>query len=238
MIVIHHSHVDMAARSLILHLAHVQARMAREMITARALDSREYRVRKGHGPMTCMFCRSSVLSKAHKDQCIEVRMYENRSLQRPLRKGLMTYGLGGCTALLIVKTETILLAHHPDTDIIRNIISQESRNPNAFFYVRTPGAWVKNTCEKYDLIANATFPDYVVVEAYTTVKDIDEPDWYRCVYVREDDGKVNYMDLDHEWQLTTLCEKASDGAVWDHSSAANEQEHGVSWATSETGTGA
>ena len=86
MIVIHHSHVDMAARSLILHLAHVQARMAREMITARALDSREYRVRKGHGPMTCMFCRSSVLSKAHKHQCIEVRMYENRSLQRPLHR--------------------------------------------------------------------------------------------------------------------------------------------------------
>ena len=57
----------------------------------------------------------------------------------------MTYGLGGCTAIIIYnKTkQTFTMAHDPSTSVIANIIKQH-QNDDITLYSRTRQVWMQN----------------------------------------------------------------------------------------------
>ncbi len=76
--------------------------------------------------LSCQSCKCFVTSPEHFQKCTNVTMYEIReSIVTPNFKPMMTYGLGGCTVLLMVFFDKytkhpfkIVLGHHPDKECI------------------------------------------------------------------------------------------------------------------------
>jgi hypothetical protein len=76
--------------------------------------------------LSCQSCQCFVTSPEHFKKCTNVTMYElEESIVTPDFKPMMTYGLGGCTVLLMVFFDKynkqpfkVVLGHHPDKDYI------------------------------------------------------------------------------------------------------------------------
>ena len=59
--------------------------------------------------MICQSCYSTVLSKTHANCCNTIEMYQmKKSIIDDNFTPMMTYGLGGCTALIMINKNTII----------------------------------------------------------------------------------------------------------------------------------
>ena len=69
----------------------------------------------------CNHCFSTIISDKHKNECNTINMYEViECIIKPDSKNMMTFGLGGCTAIIMVffTKDTnipykIIFGHHP-----------------------------------------------------------------------------------------------------------------------------
>lgn len=113
---------------------------------------------------SCIACYGGLMSSC---SCEKVSMWAKRTMSRPMSSCMMTYGLCGCTALIIVSADNITLAHYPPPfDPIRNLI--EKSDGSAFIMVVTPGTCVQDSAQKWELQANEDWPRRVVVRPYST----------------------------------------------------------------------
>ncbi len=113
------------------------------------------------GTLTCQACFYLVTSPEHRDRCSTSSMYEvKESIISPEFKPMMTFGLNGCTALLMVYftkdtniVYKVVLGHHP---IKENILSWFTKyykdNYNIVTIIKTPEDYQKEA-EKWVTVA-------------------------------------------------------------------------------------
>ena len=104
------------------------------------------------GALTCQSCKNSVTSQEHRNMCSTSTMYQvKESIILPDFKPMMTYGLEGCTALLMVffnkdtnAVYKVVLGHHP---IKENILEWFNRyytqDYNIVTIIKTPEEYIK-----------------------------------------------------------------------------------------------
>ena len=136
------------------------------------------------GTLECQACYHLVTSPEHRDRCSTSSMYEvKESIISSEFKPMMTYGLGGCTALLMVffTKDTnivykVVLGHHP---IKENILSWFNKyytpNYNIVTIIKTPeeyqkegDKWITVTKNQEYWISNITKDNCkLILEPYT-----------------------------------------------------------------------
>lgn len=104
-------------------------------------------------PMICNSCGSTIMSKHHKENCNTVLMYQiHEETLNENFKPIMTYGLGGCHAFIMINKNTnhFIFIHHPFFEMIK-IIYNMNYNPTDNFVIilKTPGSYIKEEKEKY-----------------------------------------------------------------------------------------
>jgi hypothetical protein len=113
---------------------------------------------RNSGIMTCYSCYYSIISQMHKIKCIMIEMMDIQSqtienAQMQNFKTMMTYGLQGCTVMLLIKIKNgkiteILLGHHP---FVRNIVDwfndNYSKEYNYITVIKLPADYVKKNDE-------------------------------------------------------------------------------------------
>ena len=87
----------------------------------------------------CYTCGSTIISKNHSDNCETVQMYQ--ILEETLSdnfKPMMTYGLGGCHAFIMINKNTkhLIFIHHPFFEMIKIIFNICKININLFHYCK------------------------------------------------------------------------------------------------------
>ena len=99
----------------------------------------------------CYTCGSTIMSKYHSENCNTVSMYQ--ILEEPLNdnfKPIMTYGLGGCHAFIMINKNTkhLIFIHHPFFEMIKIIFNMNYNVTDNFIVIlKTPGTYVKE--DKY-----------------------------------------------------------------------------------------
>jgi hypothetical protein len=106
-------------------------------------------------PMICNSCGSTIISKHHAENCNTIKMYQ--ILEETLTdnfKPMMTYGLGGCHAFIMINKNTkhMIFIHHPFFEMIK-IIYNMNYNPTDNFVVilKTPGTYVKESDKNWKM---------------------------------------------------------------------------------------
>jgi hypothetical protein len=93
------------------------------------------------------------MSKNHSDNCDTVQMYQ--ILEETLTdnfKPMMTYGLGGCHAFIMINKNTkhLIFIHHPFFEMIKIIFKMNYNVTDNFVVIlKTPGTYVKEEGDKY-----------------------------------------------------------------------------------------
>jgi hypothetical protein len=101
----------------------------------------------------CNTCGSTIMSNYHKENCNTVSMYQ--ILEEPLNdnfKPMMTYGLGGCHAFIMINknTKQLIFIHHPFFETIKIIFNMNYNVSDKFVIIlKTPGIYVKEEDDKY-----------------------------------------------------------------------------------------
>jgi hypothetical protein len=102
--------------------------------------------------LRCDLCKDSITSQKHRNICNMTCMYQVKKYEMtPDFKPMMTYGLGGCTALLMVfftkDTNTVhkvVLGHHPNKENILEWFNYYyTENYNIVTIIKTPEEYVK-----------------------------------------------------------------------------------------------
>jgi hypothetical protein len=109
--------------------------------------------------MICYNCKSEITSKHHYNKCDTICMFgcKSSNYSKPDFKPMMTFGLNGCSALVMINqtTNQIFFGHHPE---LSQIISWFNLNYNQsdqfIIIVKSPGDWVK-TNEQYIMVSNS-----------------------------------------------------------------------------------
>ena len=104
-------------------------------------------------PMICNSCGSTIISKHHKENCNTVLMYQihEETLNKNF-KPIMTYGLGGCHAFIMINKNTnhFIFIHHPFFETIKIIFNMNYNvSDNFVIILKTPGTYIKEETEKY-----------------------------------------------------------------------------------------
>ena len=104
-------------------------------------------------PMICNSCGSTIISKHHKENCNTVLMYQihEETLNKNF-KPIMTYGLGGCHAFIMINKNTnhFIFIHHPFFETIKIIFNMNYNvSDNFVIILKTPGTYIKEKTEKY-----------------------------------------------------------------------------------------
>jgi hypothetical protein len=101
--------------------------------------------------MICKACYSTILSKTHADKCNTISMYQiKESVLDDNFKPMMTYGLCGCTAFIMINknNKKIIFAHHPDYKMIKLFFINNYNCSDEFIVIlKTPGSYVKEIVE-------------------------------------------------------------------------------------------
>ena len=114
------------------------------------------------GTLTCQACRYLLTSLEHENRCSTSSMYEvKESIISPEFKPMMTYGLSGCTALLMIffTKDTnivykVVLGHHPKKeDILSWFIKYYRPDYNIVTIIKTSGEYQKEG-DKWITVAN------------------------------------------------------------------------------------
>lgn len=134
----------------------------------------------------CIACYGSVVSSC---TCEQVSMWQTKTKSRPMSCCMMTYGLGGCTALIIVSATHITLAHYPPAvpSKIRKLINNTSNSD--FVMVITPGHYIKDLNGKWKLQSHEDWDNHVLVRAYSELRSGQFGEG--MVAIKEIDGKVS-----------------------------------------------
>ena len=140
--------------------------------------------------MICNHCYFTIISKEHKEKCITINMFQiNEYIIDQHTKNMMTYGLGGCTAIIMVffskdtnKPYKIIFGHHPDINIILLWYkSYYNLNFNIVTIIKHPGTF-KKTSEYFSLVIdNEQYwknnmnesNNKLILEAYTSIIQMD-----------------------------------------------------------------
>jgi hypothetical protein len=106
--------------------------------------------------MYCANCFQSINSLQHITECDTIKMYQLKKQDMPLKKKMMTYGLAGCTAIIIIDREynRILMGHHPEkNEVLKWFLHNyyPSENYNYTVIIKLPGEYIINNFNKYDL---------------------------------------------------------------------------------------
>ena len=108
----------------------------------------------------CNHCFSTIISDKHKNECNTINMYEViECIIKPDSKNMMTFGLGGCTAIIMVffTKDTnipykIIFGHHP---IKNNVLLWYKKyydsTYNIVTYIKSPGNY-KKTGEYFTMV--------------------------------------------------------------------------------------
>lgn len=132
----------------------------------------------------CIACYGSVVSSC---TCEQVSMWQTKTKSRPMSCCMMTYGLGGCTALIIVSATHITLAHYPEKWKIRELINNTSNSD--FVMVITPGDYIQDLNGKWKLQSYEDWDNHVLVRAYSENRSGKFGEG--MVAIKEIDGKVS-----------------------------------------------
>jgi len=104
------------------------------------------------GTLICQACFHLVTSPEHRDRCNTSSMYQvNKFIISPEFKPMMTYGLGECTALLMVyftkdtnMVYKVVLGHHPiKENILLWFTEYYTQDYNIVTIIKTPGEYIK-----------------------------------------------------------------------------------------------
>jgi len=165
----------------------------------------------------CYTCGSTIMSEYHSEKCNTVKMYQ--ILEEKLNdnfKPMMTYGLGGCHAFIMINKNTkhLIFIHHPFFEMIKIIFNMYyNLSDNFIIILKTPGTWFKEEndknwkmksenesiqrqfLERHNVTVN--FVPYSLIE---TSKNIFNSTFY-CDYKNkkfeysDSQGIINYIDL-------------------------------------------
>jgi hypothetical protein len=100
------------------------------------------------GALICYNCRSQITSVHHRSHCNTVFMFglKKSNYLEPDFKPMMTYGLGGCSVLVMINQSTnqIFFGHHPELSQVISWFNNIYNESNQFIViVKSPGEWVK-----------------------------------------------------------------------------------------------
>ena len=106
--------------------------------------------------MYCANCFQSINSLQHITECDTIKMYQLKKQDMPLKKKMMTYGLAGCTAIIIIDREynRILMGHHPEKNEVLKWFTQNYYSSSDYKYtiiIKLPGEYIENDLGKFDL---------------------------------------------------------------------------------------
>ena len=102
--------------------------------------------------MICNHCFSSIISEKHQEKCTTINMFEIITTNiKPDTKNMMTFGLAGCTAIIMVfftqNTQIpykIIFGHHPlKNEILKWYKSNYDFNFNIVTIIKSPGFYEK-----------------------------------------------------------------------------------------------
>lgn len=133
----------------------------------------EYLKNKNKG-ITCISCYNSINSEEHSKYCNTVIMCSRKEIPiKDFHKTLMTYGLGGCTGIIIYnKTKnTIFMGHHPFKDVINEWIN-EYKFDDVIIYLKIYIEYEKIEDNQYYTEKTPTF--YKIFESFKNIKFIIE----------------------------------------------------------------
>lgn len=131
-----------------------------------------------NGPMTCYTCGRSITSQHHHEHCNTVMMWEQQTVSiDDITKPFMTYGLGGCTAVIIYnKTKnTFTMAHDPSVPVIAGIITKH-QNDDITLYSRTPNRWLRDDSGKFTSKLDENIPGLEHFKNFPNIK------WIKSFY--------------------------------------------------------
>ena len=149
--------------------------------------------------LVCDSCHHSITSKEHYLLCRTVSMYQIvESYVDSDFKPMMTFGLGGCTAIIMVffksgKCIKVVMGHHPFRDYITEWYQKyKSDDYNIVIIIKSPGEYIKED-EKYIFKANdedyyKDLIDYghLIFEPYPKSISFDESLFVRTLYFKID----------------------------------------------------
>ena len=105
--------------------------------------------------MLCANCFKELTSDKHQKECQTIKMFQLKQQNLPLKNKMMTYGLGGCTAIILIDKECnrVIFGHHPNKNIVLKWFMENFTNPNNKYIliIKLPGEYIINNFNKYDL---------------------------------------------------------------------------------------
>ena len=119
--------------------------------------------------MKCDHCHIPI--NIHKCKTVEMDKTEVVLLDDLKKKALMTYGLGGCSAFIIINKQKniAILGHYPESYKVVNIVENFS-NDDSIIIIKTPGKWNKNEQTNiWDFIPSTNNYDYLIKKFNTTI---------------------------------------------------------------------
>lgn len=169
--------------------------------------------------LRCCMCNMPITSTVHATECTMITMCQEKyqCVGSPSDfKPMMTFGLGGCTAIIIAIFDTmeacigVVMAHYPD---IANIIStfnkyyNKCHNNRLTIVVKSPADWVKIDGKyteelKYKRILDTNIVgDNITVRyiPYSETISFGESVHVRSLYVALRDKKLQYTDSYGIW---------------------------------------
>jgi hypothetical protein len=164
-----------------------------------------------YNPLTCQTCYHFVTSEKHYNSCTDVSMYHiTESIISTNFKPAMTYGLGGCTVLLMVfftKDNTpikYVLGHHPIKENILTWFQQYYTDEyNIVTIIKTPEEYQKINDKWITKTANEDYWNYhikkinchLILEPYSlTTKFNDKTKFNSSLYFIMDKMIPKYND--------------------------------------------
>ena len=158
------------------------------------------------GAMICYKCANPITSQYHRSSCNTVFMFgfKKTNYSNPDFKPMMTYGLGGCTALVMINrtTNEIFFGHHPDFDQTIVWFNDNYNQSNQFdVIVKSPGEWVKTNDQwkmvsksQQQIISTFTKPNInLILEPYSLNQSHDN-DFESTLYVFKQSNNIVYTD--------------------------------------------
>ena len=155
------------------------------------------------GVLICMLCNNSILDKKHREHCVTVNMYQKIEIKlSEFTKPMMTFGLAGCTAIIIKTTDSIIMAHHPEQQQIFRWITDANINSNIEkLYIKIPHEYEKTHEGKWTAKSTTMFDDIEVnkiIESYTVGSNNIYDSTLYCKMI---DNNINYTNYIGTWSI-------------------------------------
>ena len=179
-------------------------------LTNRCFEKIDDRCRDG--AKRCKNCGYSIISQTHQESCITVPMWgKETQMVSGKFKPMMTYGLSGCTAIIIVRWTNeqmidITMAHNPSAHVIKQIFQQKHNFQQKFqvviktpekFYETEPGSKKWKTESEDQSFWESTVGSYenvdMTLDLYSKMS-MSGDGYNSTLYVKKVNGKLVYTD--------------------------------------------